>query len=424
MKITATDIKQNLSLLSIIPDEKFPQLVKQKPDSISHHNPDKKWLFKSTELGYFNRVTQFISGDVSSLLFIDVNGKWCSPTITEVSNNQKKYFMVYPIPANNSETINNEVVLNYRTHKFQRVFEGEIQKTLSFDLGIEIGKKFFRFKPDAKEALTQFEEAINGSPNEKTFWPNKNLIINSNLDFVFGILLGYLYESDRIFNPENSNQQFIKDNLFLHKNDNIYIFTTILNWLGASYKFNNITNPLVTSEGYICDKKMSISFPYWYLAKFKEYLKEYPALEIFSKLFKTKEWFLMENSKIRKNFVGKNVFKHNLNQMILDGKLLLVPMTSFKLFDVSKEFKDLILYDFSMERADATNYSLAFTPLLKNSDGDILTMSSIFGAEAIEDAQVFAPTHKEWFRDLNSGAISNYIADDAILGLYAATKNL
>ena len=99
-------------------------------------------------------------------------------------------------------------------------------------------------------------------------------------------------------------------------------------------------------------------------------------------------------------------------------------MTSFKLQDVSEEFKDLVLYDFSMERADATNYALAFTPLLKNSDGDILTMSSIFGIEAIEDAQVFAPTHKEWFRDLNSGAISNYIADDAILGLYAATKFL
>ena len=423
MKINAFELsRQKLSFLSIIPDEKSPQLIYQKPDSISHHNPEKKWLFKSTELGYFNRVTQFISGDVSSLLFIDTNAKWCSPTITEVSNNPKKYFMVYPIPATNSETINNEILLTYRTHKFQRIFEGEVQKTLSFDLGFETGKKFFNFKPNSNFHLSQFEEAINGSTTENIFWPNKNLIVNSNIDFVFGILFGYLCESDRFFNPEVTDPNIIKDNLFLHKNDNIYIFTTMLNWLGASYKFKNIQP--ISSENYIADKKISLSFPTFYNTKFKEYLIDYPGLEIFSKLFKTKDWFINENYKIRKNFVNKNLFKHNLNQLVLDGKLLIVPMTSFKLQDVSEEFKDLVLYDFSMERADATNYALAFTPLLKNSDGDILTMSSIFGTEAIEDAQVFAPTHKEWFRDLNSGAISNYIADDAILGLYAATKFL
>ena len=43
-----------------------------------------------------------------------------------------------------------------------------------------------------------------------------------------------------------------------------------------------------------------------------------------------------------------------------------------------------------MPREDATNYSLAFTPkLLKNSDGDILSGSAIFGVEALKDLRKF-----------------------------------
>jgi hypothetical protein len=96
-------------------------------------------------------------------------------------------------------------------------------------------------------------------------------------------------------------------------------------------------------------------------------------------------------------------------------------MTSFKIIE-SKE--NINLYDFTMPRADATNYAFAFTPLLKNSDGDMLTLSAIYSKEAIADAKVFKPAHKEWFRNLNDGNIKNYIADDAILGLFAATKHL
>lgn len=78
----------------------------------------------------------------------------------------------------------------------------------------------------------------------------------------------------------------------------------------------------------------------------------------------------------------------------------------------------------TMPLIDATNYALPFTPMMKNSDGDILTLSTVFGKEAIKDAEPFEPNRKEWFRNLNDGNINQWISDDAILGLYAVTKYL
>ena len=118
---------------------------------------------------------------------------------------------------------------------------------------------------------------------------------------------------------------------------------------------------------------------------------------------------------------AKEKSENNYNTLIEEGKIRLLPMTSFKFIEIKENIN---MYDFTMPRADATNYAFPFTPLLKNSDGDILTLSAISGAEAIEDAKPFKPAHKEWFRNLNDGNIKNHISDDAILGLFAATKYL
>jgi hypothetical protein len=80
------------------------------------------------------------------------------------------------------------------------------------------------------------------------------------------------------------------------------------------------------------------------------------------------------------------------------------------------------MYDLTSENHEATNYALPFTPYLKNSDGDILTLAGIFLKEANESAKTFSPENKDYYKDLNSGDIINWIADDAILGLYASTK--
>ena len=53
----------------------------QKPTSISIHKPEKKFLLLSSEAGYFNRVTQFVSGNVDSLLFLNNNGEIETPTL-------------------------------------------------------------------------------------------------------------------------------------------------------------------------------------------------------------------------------------------------------------------------------------------------------------------------------------------------------
>lgn len=83
-----------------------------------------------------------------------------------------------------------------------------------------------------------------------------------------------------------------------------------------------------------------------------------------------------------------------------------------------------VMYDFTVEDGENTNFSLPFTPMMKNSDGDILTIMGVFTKQAVQDAMKFSPERKKYFKSLNNGDIKNYIADDAVLGLYNATKNV
>ena len=394
--------------------------VNQVPDSLSIHKPTKKWSLITSDVGYFNKFTNFICGDVSSILFMDVNGELCSPTISEVIKNTKKYFMIYPLPLNNIDCQNTEVEFSWKSSRFNRVTtKTEIVK-LDFNLGLKIGKNFFNSDINYPLNLSKFEQAINGSNEENLFWPNKNLVINSNPEFILGIIFSYLKSSQNIFGkPEES----LKETLYVNKTNNTYIFSTMLNWLGAAYSFQNI--PLIKMGEYETQMKIHLALPHSLSKTFKNIIKSYPEFEDFKKLFKSKEWYLVHlgnKVKIRKMQIGtKDKTKSNYNTLIDSGKIRLIPMSAFKFNEIKS---NLTMYDFTMPRADATNYAPTFCPVLKNSDGDILTMSAIYGKEAIEDAKAFEPSHKEWFRNLNDGEINNYIADDAILGLFAATKFL
>lgn len=422
-KVSKFNNNLNLRMVSLTEDI---ELVKQIPDLMSIHKPEKKWLLLTSEVGYFNKVTHFVSGDVASLLFINSNGELCYPTLTEVEKNPMKYFMIYPLPFNmNLETNNKEVEFLWESKQFKVTRNEKETIQLNFKNGIEIGRTFFYYTGTNRVSLSKFEEAINGSNDRNYFWPNKNLIINSNPEFVMGILFGYLKESiDKFSLPENEKP--LKEKLYLNKTNNSYIFSTILNWLGASYSFQNIE--LITNGVYQTNMRMHITLPHYLLNIFRNAIKELSVTEDtseyeeFRKIFKSHEWFLTTKNKVRKMPIGaKEKSKSNYNTLIDEGKIRIVPMSSFKFVEVKN---DLEMYDFTMPRADATNYAITFCPILKNSDGDILTLSAIYGKEAIEDAKAFEPTHKEWFRNLNNGAINNYIADDAILGLYSATKFL
>ena len=106
---------------------------------------------------------------------------------------------------------------------------------------------------------------------------------------------------------------------------------------------------------------------------------------------------------------------------ILAGKYFMLSINDISFIE-TEEYSHI--WDLVMPREDATNYSLAFTPLLKNSDGDILSGSAIFGVEALKDLESFSPVSIDWYRNLNDGNVLNYIKDDALLGLYTATKYL
>ena len=450
MKISSKPLNRIFKFLSFseISNEP-PEIVYQNPLSFSIHKPEKKYMLLSSEAGYFNRVTQFISGNINSILFLNSNGNLESPTLEEVISNPQKYFIIYPLPCNMyEEIINNEVEFFWETTRFNKVNTIKSKINLDFDLGFEIGRKFFLYTINNKIDLTNFEYSINGCKDESLFWPHKNLILNSNKKFILGILFGYLIESISVF--DNSDKIFglinqktfkmkqkncsdlppLKERLFIKKNDNSYIFSTMLNWLGASYSFQNI--PLIEIDEYQTSTKLHISLPHSLLKEFNEIIgseefKDYDeeiqkTIIEFKKIFRTHEWYITSKNKVRRMPINaKEKSENNYNTLIEEGKIRLLPMTSFKFIEIKENIN---MYDFTMPRADATNYAFPFTPLLKNSDGDILTLSAISGAEAIEDAKPFKPAHKEWFRNLNDGNIKNYISDDAILGLFAATKYL
>ena len=430
MKISSHPLGNNVPTMLSITDScsdgsicKNPELVMQKPQMVSIHNPEKKWLLVSSEVGYFNKITQFICGEVSSLLFLNVNGELEYPSISEVKQNPQKYFMLYPLPFSMFEDAeNNEIILNWESKKFNKTWNNSEKIKLDFDLGFETGKAFFNYTNNKN--LSKFHEAINGSDNPEYFWPHKNIILNSNIEFLFGILFGYFNVSSDKFAHDDVS---IKDKLYIGEGHNTYIFSTILNWLGASYSFQNVpkVDSLYEDTNINSSMKMFITLPHSLLGAFNKICKLNPTISEFRKIFKSHEWYLTGKNKIRKLPIGtKEKSKSNYNTLVDSGKMRIVPMSCFKFIDVSEKEKNLEMYDFTMPRADATNYAIGFTPILKNSDGDILTMSAIYGREAIEDAKAFEPTHKEWFRNLNNGEINNYIADDAILGLYAATKFL
>lgn len=413
------------NLFSVTENNNDIEVVYQKPDSLSIHYPTKKWLLLSSEVGYFNRITQFISGDVSSMLFITSSGELCTPTITEVQSNPQKYFMLYPMPFNmNPQTINYEVEFFWESKKFNRTTTSSEIIKLDFEAGLETGKMFFFYGKNILCPLSKFQEAINGSDSNKYFWPHKNIILNSNIEFNLGILFGYIKESSKIFDLDPSNEELtLKDKLFINKTNNSYIFSTILNWLGASYSFQPI--PLIVNGSFKSAMKMNITLPHALIPNFNKIKKAYPEFEDFKRIFKSHEWYITPKNTVRKMPIGtKEKAKINYNTLVDTGKIRIVPMSNFKIIDVSEKEKNTEMYDLSMPRADATNFALAFTPVLKNSDGDILTLSAISSQEAIEDAKVFEPSHKGWFRNLNDGEINNYISDDAVLGLYAATKFL
>jgi hypothetical protein len=116
------------------------------------------------------------------------------------------------------------------------------------------------------------------------------------------------------------------------------------------------------------------------------------------------------------------VFKTDLWQKVFRGEVILIDTKYIQFQKMDKSNNKEIMYDFTMARADATNYTIPFGPVLKNSDGDILGVMALFGKESLQEAKVFSPTTKDYYRSFNDGEIQSWITKDAVLGLYNITK--
>ena len=427
MKINQFKTKAQFTVKSILDDF---SLISQNINKISIHEATEQFQLLSTELGYFNKLTKFVVGNESSLLFLTEQSELVYPTIREVQKNPKKYFLMYPIPAFN--TINNDSIeIEIEKKLFNQIRTEVVDLQLNAAQGFNFGVKFLEYKTYNDNMLELVDLAINGSMDEKYFWPDKNIIVNSNPKFALSILLGYFWNLRLL--PKKK-----KKNFYIHKNDNIYIFATILNYLGASYYIQNIKGFECEDKDSVIDKTVNIKLPFIFKNILDEIFKDLvdeaiidiEDKQLFFEYFnivKQNELLQNERKQIRRftsvNFINKLdkiPFTNELNKTILAGTIL-IPVSAIRFEKVSDKDKEVI-YDLTSDRADATNYAIPFTPILKNSDGDILTLSTAFSEEALEDAKAFEPSSKEWFRNLNNGGINKYIKDDALLGLYALTK--
>ncbi len=364
-------------------------IIAQKTLTIAEHDVPLKYQMLAKNIftadntvfcpGYFNKKTDFIIGEVNSLIVVDNELNQITKNTSELIKDD--VYIIYPVPCLNMEFHN---ILEYKNNV------GEIDEIiLDGALGEWIGK-FLSGSLTYDELLTIFPEY---SGFFKLFINlknglslNKNILLNSNPVFIINILKGY-------YGSNGSSR------LYINSNVNIYTFTTILNYLGASYSIRN---------GKHNTKKMFIQLP----MVFNKYLP--------NKFIKKQEYGFNE--------ISGNVELFNINQLhesktsslsdkINSGQILLIPISAID-FNIKDESR---IYDLMAENHDATNYSIPMTPVLKNSDGDILAASGIFTKEGLIDAEKFSPDNKEYYRNLNDGNISQWIADDAILGLYNAT---
>ena len=319
--------------------------------------------------GYFNRRTNFIIGEKNSIIVMDNNATILKDEQSDTSNIINDHYLIYPIPAlnmsqNNHLYINNEKII------------------LDDSLGVMIGQVLggsrsienIDINSDFKHELFNTNKGIS---------LNKNIIINTNYIFIVGILKGYLSTLD--------------DKCIIKPFVNIYTITTMLNYLGAFYSIRN----------HSLGKELYFKLPMYFR-------------NLLPKKYINNQMYAIVNNQVRlvKDVINFSDYQSDLIDRINVGNILLIPTNSVNFEQVNN--KDL--YDLTCEHSDATNYSLPFTPFMKNSDGDILGVTGIFTKGALNDAQQFSPENKEYYKDLNTATINNWISDDAILGLYNATN--
>lgn len=371
---------KKIDVLSLEDDK----IIKQETLTIQEHQADKIYNILSRNSfgegavlapGYFNKKTDFKIGEVDSLIFSDKFLNYKTGLTSELIKQES--FILYPIPCFN---IKSNYTLNYDDYLTHDTSVIE----LSESFGKDIGK--FLFLQDDK-ILEDYNKGflrlfINTS---KGYSLNKNIIINSNPVFAISIIRGY-FEASK------------EKGLYIKSNVNLYTFSTLLNYLGASYSIRNSKNN--TKKVYM---QFQSIFSKYMLPKFIKPEMYYYDFDSNSLVLKTSS---IEESQ-------KNDLISNIN----NEQVIAIPVSSFDFVETTGR-----VFDLTCEKSTATNYALPFSPFLKNSDGDILAASGIFTKEGLVDAMEFSPERKTYYKNLNSGKMNQWIADDAIIGLYNATN--
>ena len=399
--------------------DKDNNVLNQQTLTITKHSNNKKYLIISKNdfgknfrinAGIFNKKTRFIVTENHSLLVLNPETKKIEErSVKEIKDND--FYLIYFIPIFTIKQ-NYQIIMNDK-------IDGE-PHTMFINLDFELGRAFGRkmkglpykknldtVAPNISEMQEYFLNKII-SGDKINF--DKRLLVSSNYKFLLGILYELYEEKLKV------------------KNINIYLITTILNMLGASYSIRKIDD-----EFYI---RFKLPLFFKKFLKNLKYLKdpEKNKNNIYNKKLKMirnkKYIYDKETNKIK--LVTYNEFKkyyfeakHNLKQdknlfnYINLGICELLPSQDFKFIPIN--YGDV--YDFVTEGVnDATNYILPGLPLLKNSDGDILALIAVWTKDAAQDAEKKFGISKRTVISELDGKPFSWIDIDAVLGLYNFTK--
>jgi hypothetical protein len=378
--------------------ESKPKVIYQKSLEIHEHQVPQGYQIlskndfgkvrKRVNLGIFNKKTNFIIGEKSSLLVWDkFDRKLCSPDTSELIKDKSRYFLIYDM----NFIIDNPIE---EISIFDKVDNTELNIVLNKQFGNDIGVFLKKANPSSDTIPDDFKilKSIIQLQDGKISI-NKQILVNSNVEFLLGILEGYI----------SSEEQFI-----LQPNINIYNITYILNLLGAQYSIRSIQNN---------EKQIRFKLPI--------FLRKYTFLhETFFRIYKYKfndyprgtNLYLVKDAELDEVDLEELTFFDIVNA----GLIELIPVKDLVFIPVEDE----VMYDLTMSNKDATNYSLPGTPVLKNSDGDILAAFAIMTEDAADECiRKFSVEHKTNFLNLNDGNVNNWgVKIDSALGLYSATK--
>ena len=383
---------------SITNDETEPAVVWQPSQEIHKHQVDKGYLIlskndfgkikKRINLGYFNKKTNFIVGENNSLIWWDTKTKSvASGNIQEIIKEPKRYFLMYDL-----NFITDDDHINNMLHITDKNTSEVTELQLTNQFGRDIGELLLKSNPTTITIPEDFDilNSIIETSNSRLSL-NKQVLINSNPSFLMGILEGYI---------DNEKNFILKNNI------NIYNFTYILNLLGAQYSIRSVQNN---------EKQIRFRLP----AFLK---KQYHVSTLASCFFRSWKYYFNEDHElnIERTRKPEEIAGNSLFEIVNSGLIEMVPVKDL----VFIETNDEVMYDLTMSRADATNFSLPGTFYMKNSDGDVLGVVAIHSEDAAKECiRKFSTELKENFLSLSTGDVNSWgVKLDAQTGLYTATK--